>query len=198
VTPQTQRVFRSYRAQRWAVERSTLASVQAAYDDEVDPDDIKGSFDKVARRAAPTIAAGQARTAVTTAAFIRQLALVERREVLEPELPAVAGTTEQGRSVLEGMAALGPMVLASIAKGKGLDEAIEYGRHLFERFASAEVIRAADEVIDAQPRRVVTGWEGIISPDACDNCQDNAGIHSLDEEMWRHGNCNCERVPVLT
>lgn len=196
MTPQTQAVFRSYRAQRTATRRSVAQSVHRTYVETVDPDEIVGSFAKTATRVAPAIADGQLRTATQTGAFLRQLATVQVGSVVEPILPALAGLTEKGLPLVEGMAALGPMVLGSISDGMVIEDALAFGDFLFTRFADAEVTRVADEVIEAQPRTRVVGWEGVVAPNACPECQANSGLHGMDEQMYRHPACFCERVLV--
>ena len=175
--------------------RSTVSTV---FDDEFDDADIIASVGRVSLRLARAIAGEQRVAQGMTRAFLRSLSLADIGRAVDPLPPAnVAGTTRDGKSLLDGMAAIGPMVVGQIGQGVNIDQARDYGRFLFDRFATSEVIGAADrEQAHQETRPEIVGWEGIVSPTACDNCQGNDGVHDLDEEMHRHGNCTCTRVPV--
>jgi hypothetical protein len=178
-----------------------LLTAQAGevYDDEIDPDDIAEATGRVARRLVPIVTAGQLQQQQLTLGFYRAYSISELGRVLEPLPPIdLAGQRLGGQGLLEGMAPLGSMMLGSIAKGQDLPAVLDYGRTLFERFADATARQAADaEKANQDQREEITGWEGIVDANSCDRCQGNAGVHDLDEEMYRHGNCLCERVPVL-
>jgi hypothetical protein len=173
--------------------------VESAYGEEIDGDDILDSAGRVADRILPTIVAGQANAQRLAQGFYRGFSIATLGRTIEPlQALEIAGTRADGSSVRSGMEAIGPMILGQIAGGRDLGSALEFGRYAFERFADAEVRGAADrEKQNQETRPEIVGWEGIVDDAACDNCQANVGVHDLDEEMWRHGNCNCERIPVL-
>lgn len=160
------------------------------YADGMDPDDIPGSFDRVAVRSAPVVVAGQSHAAVLVQGLVRA-----QTGAVALAVPDLAGKLAAAR---DGMAAIGPLVLTAIADGRTLQDAMAYGDYLLGRFGTNEVIKAADDEQQRMAAAVssIVGWEGVVSSDACDNCQANAGPHDLSEEMWRHGNCGCERLPV--
>lgn len=197
-SPAASAITSRYRSIQQAQTDRVRSTVTSTYDAEFDPDDITASVGRVSNRLASAIAGEQRVAQGMTRAFVRSLSVADIGRAVEPLPPApVAGTTRAGASLLDGMAAIGPMVLGQIAQGVTIDQAREYGAFLFDRFATAEVIGAADrEQQHQEARPEIIGWEGIVSADACDNCQENAGVHELAEEMHRHGNCTCTRVPV--
>lgn len=189
---------RAYRARLDAIRQRIVADVAAEYD--LDPDDILASFDRFVERVAPRIEAGQAAAQLLTVTFLEQLARESGLDDWEPlpEDDAVPGSTAGGASLAAGMGAIGGMVLRSIGDGTAVADALAGGRNYAERFTDNEVRGAADREQERQSQaREIVGWEGIVQPNSCDACRANEGIHDLSEEMWRHGNCACERVPVF-
>jgi predicted ABC-type ATPase len=83
---------------------------------------------------------------------------------------------------------------------RSVKEALGFGQGLVERTADNEVQAAGDEEAERQIAEVVTmiGWEGIVSPEACDRCQTNVGFHPKDEPIYRHPNCGCEKAYVFS
>lgn len=197
-SPAARAIRDRYRAITTAQNDRVRATVNTLFDDEFDDADIVASTSRVSTRLARAIAGEQAVAQGLTRAFLRSMSLADIGHAVDPLPPlAVAGTTREGKSLLEGMAAIGPMVVGQIGQGVSIDQAREFGLFLFDRFATAEVIGASDrEQAHQEARPEIVGWEGIVSSDACDNCQGNDGVHGLDEEMHRHGNCTCTRVPV--
>lgn len=193
-----------------AVYRRTLERLRAevarlALDEfvDVDPADLDRSLGAYAERIEPILASGQAQVQALARGFIRTYGLVSAGVLVEladveDERPIV-GTTREGRSLLEGMAAWGPLVLSQIGAGKSIDEALEYGRYIAERFVDGELLGVADRETERQGELLgeITGWEGIVAPGACDGCQENAGPHELTWRAYRHGACNCEVVPIF-
>jgi hypothetical protein len=197
-TPQGSALITRYRALSAAQLAVVRQQASEVYDDEMDEEDIADAADRVATRLTLIVTAGQLAQQQLTLGFYRAYSVAQLGQVLEP-LPAVdiAGG-RLGQTLAEGMAPLGSMMLGSIANGQDLPAVIDYGRTLFERFADQTSRQAADvEKQNQDTRPEVVGWEGIVDSDACDPCQENAGQHDLADEMYRHGNCNCERVPVL-
>jgi hypothetical protein len=174
--------------------------VGKTFDRFVDPNDIKGSAELIARKLGPALTTRQRFMQTMTAGYYRSMGIAETGTVIEPmQLLDIAGTRLGGEPIAAGMDAIGPMMMEQIGNGASADKALEFGRYAFTRYADAEVRGAADrEAANQSERPEVIGWEGIVSPDACDLCQENAGFHELDEEMYRHGNCGCERVPVYS
>lgn len=170
----------------------------AVYDEEMDEDEIAEAASRVARRVLPTVTAAQLAQQQLALGFYRAYSITELGRTLET-LPAVDIAGHRvGQSLLEGMAPLGSMMLGAIARGEPLPGVLEYGRTLFERFGDATARQAADvEKANQDSRPEVVGWEGIIDDGACDLCQANAGPHDLADELYRHGSCMCERVPLL-
>lgn len=181
----------AYVAAQRRLRDQVAASLSRLYAEDIDPDDIAGSYASLAAKAAPVVVAGQSHAATLVQGLVRVQAGLD---VARPQDLSAMLTAAQ-----DGMGALGPMVLASIGNGASLPDALAYGDYLLGRYGTSEVIKAAD---DEQARAAdvaggaIVGWTGIVSPDACDACQANAGDHGLDEEMWRHGNCGCERLPI--
>jgi hypothetical protein len=178
--------------------RSQLSADLRRQFEALDADNLDGSFEEFVAENEARIAAGKA-TAQTLA--VTYLELLGERVGFEPlpEDEALADETEAG-TIRDGLAAIVPMVKAAIGNGKPVDEAIAFGGSLVERFVDNEMTRTADAEIERQSRAadVITGWRGIVSADSCDPCQDNAGEHSLDEELYRHPSCDCEREPVFS
>lgn len=196
---QAERVTGRYVSRLAEIRKAIDTRVLALFDD-IDPDAIDASVVAFVERAAPVITAGQASTAALTAAFIRSLGLARTGELLDlADIDPIVGTTRDGAPLADGMAAIGPMILEQIGSGRPLAEALDFGAHLASRFADNELTGAADRTIDVQARSisVITGWEGIVSPDACDPCKENEGPHDLADEIYRHPDCGCERIPVF-
>lgn len=198
--PRARRIAERYRERAAALRAAVDARLQALYGDELDPDAIAESFQRFVERADPLIAAGQASMAVMAAAFVRSVGLDagDFAEV-DPIADTIAGTTRGGMSLAEGMAAIGPMLLAAIRDGRPVDDAIAGGASLVSRFSDAEITGAADRELENEGQVLgpLSGWEGIVAPDACDPCQENAGVHELDWVPYRHAWCQCTQVPVF-
>lgn len=194
------RLVQSYRQRLEAIRADITSRVEALYGD-VDPADISASYDRFIAESAPIIERGQASTVALAAAFLRSYSALRHGALIDiaDEAEPIAGTTVAGTPLPEGMAAFGSMVLGRIRDGAPLDEAMAFGRSLVSGFADKEVTGAADRSIDTAANATgrVTGWEGIVSPDACDPCQANAGLHDIDVEIYRHPNCDCQRIPVI-
>lgn len=188
-----------YRALQLAQSQRVSDSVAAIYDDEFDPDDIDGSVTRAAGRIADTLTAEQRVAQGLTLGFVRGSSLAALGTAIDPLSPdsGIPGTTRAGASLVDGMGAIPAMILGQIGAGVAIDAARDYGSFLFDRFGTAEVTGASDrEQANQDTRPEVVGWTGIVSPDACDGCQDNDGDHDLSDEMYRHGNCTCTRVPL--
>lgn len=193
---------RRYRARLAELRNQILAQLNRIYADTIDPDDLDAAFGEFNPRAAVLLQAGQARGITLASAYL--MAQITMEAGRRPDLGAftgagIIGTTAAGASLVDGMAAFPAMVKGQIGKGADIPQAVEYGRFLAERFGDAEVTSAVDRHTEAVTSRSgeFTGWEGIVSGNACDACAANAGFHSLDEPMYRHGSCNCTQQYVV-
>lgn len=197
---QAERVAARYRDRVARIRAQVDERLARLYGDLIDPDAIDASFARFIERAEPIIAAGQVSVATLTAAAIRSIGVVDGDMLLEPEIDeGIAGTTHEGKPLREGMAAWGAMVLASIGAGRAVADAMDHGRYLVSRFADSELVSAADRETAHQGEQLgpLTGWEGIVSADACDGCTGNAGTHPLGWTPYRHGSCQCTVIPVF-
>lgn len=188
----------AYRSQLAAVRARVVAIVEQAYSQDIDDAAILDSFDAFAERVAPTIAAGQDAAQSLTLAFLASLAASEGVEFDPIPDPDIPGTNYQGKPLREAMGAIGGTILQAIGNGANTRDAIGIGQTHLNEFADNEVRGAADREQERQNERPeVTGWRGVVSGGGCERCQVNAGTHSLDEPIYRHPGCDCERVPVF-
>lgn len=190
---------RAYRRRVEAVHAEVLRRLEALYGEELDPDAIADSMARWIDRAEPVLAAGQASIASLAEAYLASRAADAGLELDFDEVTAeLAGTTRQGNALLEAMAALGPMILGQIGAGHSPEEATEFGRFAIERFADNELTGIEDRIHeDPAVQTRLTGWDCTVSPDACDGCLENAGIHELTWLPYRHGDCRCEVEAVF-
>ena len=188
----------AYRSRVDAIKSEVARQLGAMYGESVDPVDLAGSIGAFLELAEPLIAAGQATAAQLAADYLRSKA-ARRGIALElDDDDEIPGTTRTGDALVVGMAAIPSMVLGQIRDGVEEGDAVDFGRYLVERFGDSEIAGAVDRQVDeATQAATVVGWEGIVDADACDLCQANAGDHPLTDELYRHPNCNCERVPIF-
>lgn len=193
---------RRYRARLAELRNQILAQLNRIYADTMTPDDLDAAFGAFNPRAAVLLQAGQARGITLASAYLAALITMEAGR--RPDLGAftgagIIGTTASGTSLVEGMAAFPAMVKAQIGKGADIQQAVEYGRFLAERFSDAEVTSAVDRHTEAvtSDSGEFSGWEGIVSANACAPCGANAGFHDLSEPIYRHGSCNCTKQYVV-
>jgi hypothetical protein len=191
-------VSRAYRRRLAELRDSVTRRALAEY--AIDESAIAASFEAYAARIAPILESGQASIQRLADAFLRTAAFRSLGERVEPDPAPIVGTTQHGATLLEGMAAWGPMVLGQIAGGRSTAEALDYGRFLVERFSDAELTATADRELAHQAtsgRLRIVAWDGVVSPGSCDPCQANAGRHDRLWVPYRHGGCNCDQVPVF-
>lgn len=191
---------RAYRDRVAAVHAEVARRLTALYGDVVDAADIKASFERFIAEAELVVAAGQSSVASLAEAYLlRRAARVDIELALGDLSEEVVGTTRDGSDLITGMAAFGPMVLGQIAGGKTVDEALQFGEYLATRFGDSELTGTADRILeDPVVRDRLTGWEGIVRPDACDACtESNEGPHELADEIYRHPNCGCIYQPMF-
>jgi hypothetical protein len=192
------KVDRLYRQRLDAIRTQLSADLRRRFE-ALDADDLDGSFEEFVAENEHRIAAGKA-TAQTLAVTYLELLGAEVGVDFEP-LPEDEGLpdrTEAG-TIRDGLAAIPAMVKAAIGEGRPVEEAIAFGASLVERFTDNEMTRAAEEETERQSRASdrIVGWEGVVSAGSCDPCQGNAGVHGLDEEMYRHPSCDCTRTVVF-
>ena len=188
----------AYRSRLDAVHARVVADVAGDFD--LDESDISASFDRYVARVAPRIEAGQAAAQLLTVSFLEQLAAEQGLDGWEPfpEDDDLPGTTTQGKPLSEGMGAIAGLMLAAIGRGEQPTAALDIGRTYVERFTDNEVRSAADREQERQEQAPeIVGWRGEVQPGSCDRCMANEGEHDLSEEMYRHPDCGCERVPVF-
>lgn len=179
-----------------------VARLRDLYHETVDPDDILGTMRTYIAEASRIIAAGQGGVATYTEGLILAIAAAEQRnldDLPEFDVESIAGTTRDGSTLRDGMAAIGPMVLGRIGMGAPLEDALAWGETLVTRFADSEMSGARDRVLEEHSESIgaITGWEGIVQPDSCDPCKANAGLHSLTDAKYEHPDCGCEFLPVF-
>ncbi len=193
---------RRYRARLAELRNQILVQLNRIYADTINPDDLDAAFGAFNPRAAVLLQAGQARGISLATAYLAALITTTagRRADLGAFTGAgIVGSTVAGASLVEGMAAFPAMVKGQIGQGADIQQAVEYGRFLAERFGDAEVTGAVDRHTEAvtSGSGEFSGWEGIVSGSACDPCQGNAGLHPLSESIYRHGSCSCTKQYVV-
>lgn len=188
-----------YRARLDALRSQLVEQARRLYGD-LDPADISASFDAIAPDIARYIEAGQGSAAALSAAFLNALSEYETDQPAAVQMAPV-GVSQKGDPLAVGMAPIAGMILGQIAAGATVTDAVAYGDYLVSRFADSETVRVADQTTDdtlaAEGQRYI-GWEGVVSPRACDACVSaNSGTHTPDETLYRHANCGCERIPIF-
>lgn len=185
----------AYQASLRKARAEVVRMVVAEFGDSLDVEDIAGSFTRFAEQAAPLIEGGQSTAQTISAAYLD--ALGGRTIEIATD---IAGTTRAGKTLEEGMAPFGPMMLGNIGNGATREEAAAFGESLVSGYTDREVTAAADRETERQVSAIPGSWqwEGIVQPDACDACQANSGVHDADEEFYRHNDCNCDRRWIPT
>jgi hypothetical protein len=180
----------AYRRTLARLRAGTAARAAAEFRESIDEADIAGSYAAFASASSPTIEAGQAVAQSLSTAYLEQLGA----DVVD-ELDDIVGTTKAGKSIAEGLAPFGPMMLALIANGRTVGDALEYGETLVSGFTDREVTAAADRETEHQVGADPASWrwEGIVQPGSCDACQANEGIHDAEEPIYRHNDCQCDQ-----
>lgn len=173
-----------------AASRLGITSLPAIVGD-VDLDD---AFGRLFPAAAGIVAAGQSQARATASGYL--LALITLGAGRTAALPVLSLPTIS--DIAKRMDAWPAMVKGQIGEGRSLIEALDTGRYLAERFADREVVGTVDAQTElATKTGQFRGWEGDVSGDSCDPCQGNAGFHDIDEPMYRHGSCQCDRTWVV-
>lgn len=193
---------RRYRFRLAELRSQIVATLQQLYGSTVTLDDLDAGFAALIPQAAVVVQAGQSRAVSLATAYLSALVTLNSGRLADLGSLTAAdliGFTQEGVPLAEGMAAWPSMVKQQIGKGATSSQASKFGRFLVERFADAEVTRAADSHSDAVTKQSgeFSGWEGIVSPKACAPCSANSGFHDLSEPMYRHGSCNCTKQYVV-
>jgi hypothetical protein len=145
---------------------------------------LDDEFGRLFLPAASIVLAGQAQTRSTALGYLQGLITLGAGRTAN--LPVLSLPTPE--DIAGRMDAWPAMVKGEIGKGAPLEEALEFGRYLTERFSDSELLGVADAQTELATRSgEFRGWEGIVDGNACDPCQDNAGLHEPDEPMYRHG-----------
>lgn len=186
--PSSRQVDEAYRKALERLRTRIAATVSSTFTDGIDAGDIAGSYGRVTEQAADVVAAGQSVAQSLATAYLARLGAA----IVDEDL-AIVGTTRAGLSLEEGLAPFAPMMLAAIANGRLVEDAIAFGQTLVSGFADREVTAAADREtahqVTADPGS--WRWEGIVAPSSCDACKANEGIHDADVEIYRHNDCAC-------
>lgn len=194
--PSSGAIDAAYRVRLDQIKATLLAQIMREY--RVDQANILKSYDAFARAVAPRIEAGQASIQNMAAAYVRGFVRAEVDGPIETApMDPMAGDTKAG-SLMDALLPIGGLILQQIAGGRTPDEAISYGDYLVSRTVDNEATRVADEVVAIQSQALpeIVGWEGIVNPDACDPCQENAGPHQWEEDFYRHPGCNCTKTLI--
>ncbi len=185
---------RRYRNRLDQIRRAVAARITALYGSTISGESLDDEFGRLFLPAAGIVAAGQSQARATASGYLRALiTLGAGRTAALPvlSLPSLADITKR-------MDAWPAMVKGQIGEGRSLIEALDTGRYLAERFADREVVGTVDAQTElATKTGQFRGWEGIVSPESCDPCKDNEGFHQVDEPIYRHGTCQCDRMWVV-
>ncbi len=183
-----------YRRAQLALEAQVQSIIDALYDETMDPADIDAAFEELIPQAAVVVSAGQAAGISLATGYLAALLTLNGRDASLPVLDGLVGTSGAG-SLADGMGAWSTMVKGQIAKGVAVEEALDYGRYLADRFSTSEVLRATDTQHDfaAKTSGRFRGWEGELAAGACGPCGDNAGFHEMGDTLYRHGSCRCSK-----
>jgi hypothetical protein len=190
-----------YTSRLQALRDQVRGAVGSLYRDTVTPDDLNAAFAELTTRVAPLVRAGQAHGVALSGAYLQVLVALEanRPADFSPFSKGIVGTTAQGLPLEKGMAAWPSMVKQQIGQGVPLEQAMDFGSYLAERFADAEVTSAVDRHTEAvtQQSGQFSGWIGVIAG-TCDLCREqNSGTHALGEPVYRHPNCKCTKQFVV-
>lgn len=185
-----------YQRQQLALQARLRSALTRAYGETIELDELDASFTRLFPKVAQIVKAGQSAGLSITTAYLSALVLRDaRRTARLPMLTEIVGTSQVG-SLTDAMGAWPVMVKHQIAEGRTTEEAAAYGSYLVTRFGDAEVKR----VMDAQTEHATTksglfrGWVGILHPPTCAECvANNTGTHGMDEQMFRHGSCDCSK-----
>lgn len=180
----------AYRKRLAKLRDASATKVAAEFGTRVKADAIAASYEDFIKWAAIITEAGQAQAQTLSAAYLERLA-----GAIVDEDEDIVGTTRAGKTIAEGLAPFGSMILAAIANGSDVPAALDFGRTLVGGFADREVTAAADRETEHQVAAAPQAWqwEGIVQPGSCDPCLDNEGLHDADEDIYRHNDCNCDR-----
>jgi hypothetical protein len=165
------------------------------YGSTISGESLDDEFGRLFLPAAALVAAGQAQSRATASGYLRGLITLQAgRTVALPvlRLPPVS-------DIASRMDAWPAMVKGQLADGVSIEQALDYGRFLAERFGDNEVLTTADAQTELATKESgqFRGWEGDVSGDSCDPCQGNAGFHTVDEPIYRHGSCQCVQSWVV-
>lgn len=193
-SPRAKRVASGYGELTGRIREAVVGRVVETFAQTIVPEQIAETAGAFVEEILPLLEAGQLSMQSAAAALVDAVGSVSTDIDLR-----IPGTTRDGKSLADGAGAWGPMMLEHIAGGHSVQDALEFGRYLVERFTDNELTGAADRELTHQAAEVgeLIGWEGVVAPDACDECQANAGVHPLDWVAYRHGNCGCQVVPVF-
>jgi hypothetical protein len=194
-TQATARLNSTYRRRLDAIRHQVASRVDRLYASTISGADLDAEFARLFGPTATVVAAGQAQGRATASGYLSGLIALEAGRTVR--LPTVGLPTPA--DLASRMDAWPAMVKGQLAQGVGMAEALVFGHHLVGRFADAEVTHIVDAQVEVATRQTkeFRGWEGIVSGNSCEPCQDNAGFHDKGESIYRHGGCNCDRTWVV-
>lgn len=192
------------RQRQVALARSTSLTV-AGIIRSADTGDMRTSLQRAITSAAAAVEVGQRRAQGLTAAFVRTKVTAEIGRTIDAAgiSPRIAGTTTDGRSLVDALGAVGPTVFVAMSTGRSASAALDYGAAGAARLASTEVMDAARREVDAQAGAapdLFPGWVWVVgSEGGCAGCLGSADgdTHPWDELMESHPWCTCIRSPEV-
>lgn len=165
---------------------------------QVDPDDVRRSWQALIARVAALVATGQLTSARQTEAYLRELLPeVDAEGQLLPD--ALAGVALDGRDLLELLLYPTWVTLAAIGRGLSTAASIASGAAFLEMLARtlvADAGRAAD-LVGMIARPAVTSYVRVVELPACARCIILAGReYGLSTGFQRHPRCDCSMEPI--
>lgn len=185
--------------------RSTSRAVAGTVVSAQGATDLRPAIQRAIISGAALIEAGQTRSQTLTAGFVRQKVQLEARR----SLPAagisarIAGSTTDGRRIVDALGAVGPAVMIALRQGRDLGSALSYGAAGAARLAATEVLDAGRREAAAQAEQApdtLIGWVWVVSTEGgCAACLGSADgdVHEWDEDMESHPWCTCMRSPEI-
>lgn len=196
-----------FRKQLLNLRAAAVQGTARGFRDTVDLDNVAPSFRRFILRTAGTIAAAQTLAVdQTNRYFAEYLASeLEQAPASTPTVPpsSLAGKTEFGRTLLEGLQPIQWTVLRALGERRGRDHALQAGLNRLSRLTSSETLAASRTALDSlmeASTHVVIGWRRVCSLNACGACL--AAAHGELEQVGNrlrvHPHCRCTKEPVVT
>lgn len=169
---------------------------------QIDPDDIMGSWEELLPAATGTTTAGQLRAAEAGAAYV-PAAVRAQGGAPNPaghvQPSAFAGFASDGRPLDTLMAFPAAQTVGRVGRGTPPREALAQGRGMLSALVATQVMDSARNAssVGMVADRTVNRYARMISPPACARCAILAGkLYRLEEAFLRHPHCECVHVPA--